>query len=212
MKRVVCAVLIALLAGCSGSRSGAGAKTPSEPSEGLARAIKERAQARARAIELASQAEHVMRDKPDEAVRMYREAVTLWPNFAAAWHNLGTLLLADGDLGGATQAFTQAADADPQDPRPLANLGLVKLRQGWNAEAYDAFLGALERDPNHGDALRGAVQAAFMLQRADDEVLSIIRRAQMLPNSPEWEAYLRERRLRVEQQIEDERGFAGRAP
>lgn len=162
-------------------------------------------EAERRGEELAQQATAIAQRDPQRAVELYREAVRSWPRLSGAWNNMGVLLMESGDHRAANDAFLIAAENAPWDPRPLQNLGVLKMRVGWNDQAFSHFLEALERDPNHVPSLVGAAEAAFMLQRADERVLEIIRRAQLHPTSPDTNAWLARQRLVVEQQLTERR-------
>jgi cytochrome c-type biogenesis protein CcmH/NrfG len=68
-----------------------------------------------------------------------REAVRLYPRFAAAWSGLGHALAGAGDIVGAREAFDRAIEADPSfiEPYP-ALLAVMTEQQEWPAVAEAA--------------------------------------------------------------------------
>ena len=52
------------------------------------------------------------------------------PGYAQGWIALGTLDWEAGDRAGARAAFGHATDADPYDPKALANAGLIAAEMG----------------------------------------------------------------------------------
>lgn len=79
----------------------------------------------------------------EEAEAMYREAAEGSPGFAAAWNNLGGVLLEKGDRAGAEAAFGRAIDADPDYPRALRNAAFLARDAGRFEEARDRLRRAL---------------------------------------------------------------------
>ncbi len=195
-------VLVLLLGACASSqRTGV--------SDSRARQVLEEArrrhQAMLKAEELTAQGDAIVKEDLDRAIELYREAIRTWPRSPIAYNNLGYALLQRGDYREASEALLIAAEQLPTDARPLQNLGVLHLRLGWNKEAYDDFAEALERDPNHIPSLTGIVQAAQALQKADEETLEFVKRAQLfLGDSPQWAPYLARQRLRIEQQLQAE--------
>ena len=64
-------------------------------------------------------------ERPADAARLLREAVTLDPSVASYWNSLGMVLGGSGDLPGAEQAFREAATRDRGDAQYAYNLGLA---------------------------------------------------------------------------------------
>lgn len=157
--------------------------------------------ARARALaERASNAE-----TPEEAARLYRQAVGAWDDFPAAWNNLGVLLLARGEYLNAAEAFVSASERASTDPRPLYNLGLTWERTQHLREAAEHYQSALDRDPRYIPALRGVIYANDRLGLTTPETLERLRVALMIEEDPEWRDYFAQRKLSAETELQGER-------
>lgn len=167
------------LAGCE--------STPKKPKVRVIK-IESDAQQLADAQRLAASAQ-TMRD-PLKSIERYRQAVTTYPDFPAAWNNMGVLLLREQRFREAAEAFLAAAERAPSDPRPYYNLGLCWDRAGYLAEALDHYSESLNRDPNYLPALRGAVRAERRLGRANEKTLERIRAAIMSETDDQWREYL----------------------
>ena len=98
-------------------------------------------------------------DGPDAALPALRRAVALDPRLPTARANLGTALLASGDLDAAAAQFEAALRVDPSAVAALGNLGVVRSQQGRTAEARRAFERLLQISP--GDARARAALAAL---------------------------------------------------
>jgi len=158
------------------------------------------AQAFERARRLAAQAEQA--GDPDRAVELYRQAVALYPDLAAGWNNLGVALLEQQRYLEAAEAFVQAAQRAPTDPRPLYNLGLTWERTGYLRDALKHYERALARDPRYLPALRGAIRAERTLGEGRRITLDWIRTALGLERDEQWRTWLTLQRQQVEALVE----------
>lgn len=70
-----------------------------------------------------------------KAAEDLEKAVELYPQFAAAWNQLGEARVAEGDLQGAREAFQKAMDSDPKFVPPCLSLALIGLQQQRMADA-----------------------------------------------------------------------------
>ena len=82
-------------------------------------------------------------------------AVTLAPEAAEIWLDLGGALRAIAEPAEARLAFERSLALDPGPARAWLALGLVANELGDRAAAETAFAGALERDPDLGEAAFG---------------------------------------------------------
>jgi tetratricopeptide (TPR) repeat protein len=135
--------------------------------------------------------------KRDEAIDLYRRALSYSRDMHGAWNNLGVLLAERGQYLEAREAFQTAADLAPADPRPVANIGDLFTNRGYFAQAMEHYELALERDPQYLPALRGAVRAAAMLGRADEPTARRIQLALFTETDAQWLAFFQRQRERV---------------
>ncbi len=70
-----------------------------------------------------------------DAVRDLEQAVTLAPEFPAAWNALGVISSQSGDELEAERYFRRALQSDPGSFEAAVNLGGLLLKKGWNREA-----------------------------------------------------------------------------
>lgn len=172
----------------------------------------EAAEARSReARDLFVQADRARKGgKAAEAIDLYRRSLGLDGSSAAAWHNLGTLLMEQKDYMAAASALRSAADLSPQDPRPLESLGLTYFRAGYDSQALEHYMESLRRDPNWVASIRGVAMCSYRLNKASDEILEVLTRGVMLERDDSWRDRIQRERIRVEQQIKSEKDAARR--
>jgi tetratricopeptide (TPR) repeat protein len=91
-------------------------------------------------------------DTFDEAEALYKRAISLDPNLAIAYTNLGNIRFRRGDEAGAETLYQRAISLDDAQPEAHYNLGYVMLERGRAAEAVMNFERALESDPRFADA------------------------------------------------------------
>jgi len=149
--------------------------------------------------------EHAQLERHEEAISAYREALRIYDDFPAAWHNLGVLLMRQERYLEAADAFASASERAASDPRPLFNLALTWERASYIDEALDHYKRALKRDARYLPAIRGAARAEAALGVADESSVERLRTALMIERDPRWRAYFEQQRLRV-RSILDRRG------
>lgn len=198
LKQSVCVLGLVLTAGVW---AGAGA--------GCASGDRDRADSRRG--EMTSQAERLMEAEAlaaqasraaeagnrEEAIELYRRSIGRSEKLYGAWNNLGVLLMEDENLLDAAEAFRMASELQPNDARPMENLGHVWLRAGWPEEALKYFNRALARDPNWLPALRGAAVASDLLYLTDEDAVERARRGRMRETDPKWQVFFEEHQRRL---------------
>ena len=89
----------------------------------------------------------IQKNKTDEAEKQLREALALYPNYAAAWLRLGQLYEQSRRVDEARNAFAKAMQADANYMGPYIELArLAAMESRWQ-EAADLSGHALELDP-----------------------------------------------------------------
>ncbi|MBK7403831.1 MAG: hypothetical protein IPJ41_04150 [Phycisphaerales bacterium] len=208
------AMLVGAPIGCVGS-SGGSASGLDAPGARLQEARQAAQQAAATAAKAARARERKRTDEAakltSQAVEQYRDALNISGDMPEAWNNLGALLVVQGDLMPAADAFTIAMQQSPTDPRPCENLGLVYNRAGWAEESLKYYDLALDRSANYLPALRGSIQQASLLGLADETRLANVRRALMLEQDDRWRDLFDREQLRITGRMEtDKRGVGQR--
>lgn len=140
----------------------------------------------------------ILRDvgRQADAETAFRKAVEQNPAFHAARSELGNLLILTGRLDEAMSCFQTLLQELPGDARTVTSIGNVHYLQGRLSEALSAFVSALRSDPDVAGtlsnaawilatapedklrdgptAVRHAMHAAELTQRADPGVLQVL--------------------------------------
>lgn len=98
--------------------------------------------------------------KVDEAIAECHKAIDVDPSFGNPYNDIGSYLMAKGELDEAIPWFERAKEAPRYEPRhfPYLNLGRVFTQKGLLRKALEEFKVALEIHP--GDEMAtGAVEA-----------------------------------------------------
>ena len=90
------------------------------------------------------------RKKPDDAIAAYRKAIAIAPGFYPARNNLGSALMARGDLAGAEEQFAKVIELNQNDAAPYFNLGNVQLATGRLPLALVTISTGLRKEPESG--------------------------------------------------------------
>ena len=105
----------------------------------------------------------------DEAIRAYRQAVSLDPEHADAHVNLGRLLHERGDAAAAARHYTRAASLCPGDATAAYDLGVALQDLGRFEEAAQVYGAAIELAPDHADTY---FNLSAVYERLGDEALA----------------------------------------
>ena len=89
----------------------------------------------------------------DEAIKNYRQAIQLNPNYAEALNNLGIALADKGRFGEAIEAFSKAIQINPNDCKVLNNLGGSLADMGQFDEAIENYRKAIQINSNRPETL-----------------------------------------------------------
>ena len=93
------------------------------------------------------------RGRGEEAIRHYREALRIHPNFPEALTNLGMVLAARGQVEEAMRHYREALRIKPDSPQAHFNLGNALAARGQMEEAMRHYREALRIRPNFPEAL-----------------------------------------------------------
>ena len=109
--------------------------------------------------------------RPDDAARHYEMALTLRPNHAKAWLNLGNLRGRQRRYAEATQAYRRALSIDPDLAAASRNLGTALRYQDDWTEAVRVWTRAADRAPEHAGIARELALARLIAP--DESVIDI---------------------------------------
>jgi len=90
--------------------------------------------------------------RPQEALGLYMESIRLKPGYAEGEYNVGTLLLAQGDLTNGARHFETAIKTHPKYAAAHNNLGSAWFKMGRMAEAKAQFVKAIALAPSNPEA------------------------------------------------------------
>jgi protein O-mannosyl-transferase len=106
------------------------------------------------------------------ALRQFRRALTIKPDYAEAWSEVGSILYAQGRLPQAKDAYRRALEADKELHGGYYNLGNIYQAEGDFAGAIELYTQALRRRPDFAQArnnLGQALEAAGQLTAAGQQ-------------------------------------------
>ena len=89
----------------------------------------------------------------DEAFKAFKQTVTINPNFAEGYNNLGIVLKEQDKLDDALDALKKALFLNPNDSNFINNLGTILKDQSKFHEAMSAYQKTLKLNPNSAEAL-----------------------------------------------------------
>ncbi len=111
--------------------------------------------------------------KPDKAIRHLEEAVTLYPEYAAAWAVLGEVRSQKGDTEAAVDALEKARQADPRYLRPYDPLAqLMIAARNWE-KALELAEFVLSINPTNTQMLWYRAISQFEMKNQDKAIASL---------------------------------------
>jgi Flp pilus assembly protein TadD len=120
-----------------------------------------------RSFEKAQTLLHQKPPKRQDAVKELEKAVQVYPAFAAAWNELGTLKLAADDQDGARTAFERSLAADPKYLNPYMQLAAINMRANQWEPAADLTQKLVTLNPFMPQAYYFNAVANFNLGKID---------------------------------------------
>jgi len=128
---------------------------------------------------------NALRDRGEHsrAIAHYQQVISLQPNFALPYQNLGQLLINLKQPKPAAQVFAAWCRFAPQDPTPLNGLGVALQAQGDYERAIAAFEKARSLNPNRFDSLNNLGALLRMIKRPHDALPHLYKAVQLDPSS-----------------------------
>jgi tetratricopeptide (TPR) repeat protein len=165
------------------------------------------AERRGRAIDLASDGDvELSRGDFEDAIRRYERSVQQFPDFHAAWNNLGVALMELDRYAEAEEAFIRASAISASDPRPRYNRGLLYLNRGYPGDARAFFETALDLEPAHLGAMWGVIKCDVLIGSEDERTLELIGMALFRVQEEGERRWLQLQRERIENLLDEQRG------
>jgi tetratricopeptide (TPR) repeat protein len=115
--------------------------------------------------------------KLDNAVKHLSKAITVYPGWAAAHHNLGQTYARMGNYDQAILQFQSAAELDTRMVRPWLGLSKVYFLQKKYSDGENAARRALAIDPVNGDAQYFLARNLISNGQETPEALQLIRKS-----------------------------------
>ena len=123
-------------------------------------------------------------NRPQDAIRHFREAAHLDPDSAASHFNLGTALTVAGDYESAVLEYQRALAIRKDYGQAHNNLASILLQTGKLAEAVTHLNEAVKLDPNNAQAHYNAGIATLRLGKQGDAIGHLKKAVQLAPDSP----------------------------
>ena len=93
--------------------------------------------------------EQEKKNKTEDAEKSLQKAVEIYPQYAAAWTELGRLQYANHDTAGAQRSFQQAIAADPKYANPYLGLAQLEAQSAHWQNAVDFTTKLLALNPGY---------------------------------------------------------------
>lgn len=91
------------------------------------------------------------RDRTDEAIAHYMQAIRLDPKYAGSYNNLGVIFSDKGMTEKAVQMFEQSIRISPDNAEARVNLGLAYAKMGFRDKAIEQYEMAVQLRPNFAE-------------------------------------------------------------
>ena len=88
----------------------------------------------------------------DEAIKAYKQAIKLKPDYVDAFNNMGNALKAQGNLGEAIEVYKNVISLKPDYADAYINMGLILHDQGKLDQAIEANIKAISLKPDYAEA------------------------------------------------------------
>ena len=89
----------------------------------------------------------------DTAIDCYKKAVSIKPDYAEAFYNMGNAMKRKGDLEAATDCYKKAIDIKPDYAEAIYNMGNAMKNNGDSEAAIDYYKKAISIKPDYAEAL-----------------------------------------------------------
>lgn len=136
-----------------------------------------------------------------KAIDLYKQAIQTHREFPAAWLNLGKVCMAEGDYLQAVDAFSVAAELDPDDARPYFNTAVIYDQKHYSKEAIKQYNRALEKDPNLLEALRRSIYLEMQNNSFTPASKDRVMRALLIEKEQRWVNLFSQAKIRIDNEV-----------
>ena len=126
--------------------------------------------------------------KPDEAIAAYNKALSIKPDYAEAYNNMGNALKDQGKLDEAIAAYNKALSIKPDYANAYNNMGVTLQEQGKLDDAIAAYNKALSIKPDYADAYNNMGNALQEQGKLDDAIAAYNKALSIKPDHAEARA------------------------
>ena len=121
-------------------------------------------------------------EKYDQAIKQYRSALGLWPDFTGAAGNLAVALDLTGKSSDALKVIGKIGNLSENSSELSKNKGILLLKNRLYEKAVNQYTDLLETNPNDPDAMYGLGVSYFYLNRYPDARKCLEKALQMKPD------------------------------
>ncbi len=178
--------------------NGAGAGNPGQPVSAGELNVPDKARK-----ELEKGNEAMQRERLDEAQQRFKKAITLYPQYASAYNNLGVLYMKAGDQKAGREAFEKAVSLNQQYPRAYINLARLFIAENNFREAENLLKKSLALEPTNPESLTLLARAQLTLGKLE-EALQNARKVHSVPHPQEAVAHIIAARVLQSRHQQDE--------
>ena len=124
-----------------------------------------------------------------KAEERLRKAISIYPQYARAWNNLGVVLMRENEQPQAIEAFQKSIEVDPKFPSGYLNLARVSMRENKLPDASDLIHKALALNPNDPETLT-LLAREELIEGKYENALADARRVHTVPHEHYADAHL----------------------
>ena len=121
----------------------------------------------------------------EDAVVFYNRALSIRPDYAEAYNNMGTALRDQGKLDEAIEAYKKALAIKPDYPEVYSNMGVALKDQGQLDEAIEVYAKALSTKPDYAEAYNNMGNALNDLGKLDEAIAAFNKAISIKPEYAE---------------------------
>lgn len=128
--------------------------------------------------------------RPEEASKVYKQALSIRPGYALAYENLGVAYLRSERFDQAVAASQQAIRLNPNLPYPYNNLGVAYARLGSYKKAIESYQRALQIQPDLVDTLVNLGVNHALLEHNSNAIKAFKQAIRLRPDDAEAHSHL----------------------
>ncbi len=106
----------------------------------------------------------------DAAIKSFKQALKIAPNYADAHNNMGNALREKGELDSAMYSYNQALSIQPDFAEVHYNIGTAQQKKGELIAAITSYKKALNIKPNYADALYNLGNSQLSAGKLDEAI------------------------------------------